>query len=103
MQVKVGHAKDFEKRQHAYAKCAVDWVLISQLKLWTPHRMLLEALVHETLRWRGAAVRRVRCSCSTRHREFWNFFVAGGIGGVQRITLGWMYLLGQTRTHTTFL
>ncbi|KAJ7894054.1 hypothetical protein B0H13DRAFT_2339435 [Mycena leptocephala] len=56
-QVKVGHAKDFETRQRAYAKCEVDWVLIWEMKLWTPHRMLLEALIHESLRRRNARYR----------------------------------------------
>ncbi|KAJ7836731.1 hypothetical protein B0H13DRAFT_2368566 [Mycena leptocephala] len=102
-QVKVGHAKDFETRQRAYAKCGVDWVLIWEMKLWTPHRMLLEALIHESLRRRNAAIPRVRCSCSKEHREFFDLVAAGGVDGVEKIALRWMYLIGQALTVKTRL
>ncbi|KAJ7878712.1 hypothetical protein B0H13DRAFT_1892517 [Mycena leptocephala] len=97
-QVKVGHAKDFETRQRAYAKCEVDWVLIWEMKLWTPHHMLLEALIHESLRRRNATIPRVRCSCSKEHREFFDLVAAGGVDGVEKIALRWMYLIGQALT-----
>jgi hypothetical protein len=113
-QVKVGHAKDFETRQRAYAKCGVDWVLIWEMKLWTPHRMLLgrcssfsavralilhaEGLIHESLWRRNAAIPCVRCSCSKEHREFFDLVAAGGVDGVEKIALRWMYLTGQALT-----
>ncbi|KAF8183054.1 hypothetical protein K438DRAFT_1767112 [Mycena galopus ATCC 62051] len=105
VQVKVSHTKDFATRQCAYSKCAVDWLLIWHVKLWTPNRILLgmtqesapfvlcfiraaEALAHESLRQRGATVPRMQ---------------PGGVGDIERIAFGWMYLLGQARTKKTFL
>ncbi|KAJ7263201.1 hypothetical protein B0H12DRAFT_1103689 [Mycena haematopus] len=40
-QIKVGHTKNFEARKRAYSRCEVDWVLVWEMKLWTPRRMLL--------------------------------------------------------------
>ncbi|KAF7343052.1 hypothetical protein MVEN_01735500 [Mycena venus] len=80
-QVQVGHAKNFETRQRAYAKCGVDWILVWEMKLSTPHRMLLEGLIHESLCQWGATVPHVRCSCSKRHHEFFDLEKAGGVWG----------------------
>ncbi|KAJ7937597.1 hypothetical protein B0H13DRAFT_1852568 [Mycena leptocephala] len=48
LQIKVGYSRDFETRQRAYSKCRVDWVLKWEMKLWTPHRMLLVAKRHSS-------------------------------------------------------
>ncbi|KAJ7655771.1 hypothetical protein DFH06DRAFT_1329206 [Mycena polygramma] len=97
-QVKLGHSKTFPVRQRAYRKCAIDWALLWDVKFSTPNRMLLEALVHASLRERGASTKRVRCSCSTRHKEFFSFKRAGGVRGVERLVLFWMWALGQAKT-----
>ncbi|KAJ7620516.1 hypothetical protein DFH06DRAFT_1341641 [Mycena polygramma] len=97
-QVKLRHSKNFPVRQRAYRKCAIDWDLLWDVKFSTPNRMLLEALVHASLRERGASTKRVRCSCSTRHKEFFSFKRAGGVRGVERLVLFWMWALGQAKT-----
>ncbi|KAJ7639684.1 hypothetical protein DFH06DRAFT_1335359 [Mycena polygramma] len=97
-QVKLGHSKKFPTRQRTYRKCTIDWALHWEVRFSTPNRKLLEALVHESLRERGAAVKPVRCSCSTRHTEFFNFKRAGGVRGVERLVLSWMWALGQAET-----
>lgn len=40
-QVKAGHSKNFDARQRGYRKCEIDWVLIWEVKVWTPNRKLL--------------------------------------------------------------
>jgi hypothetical protein len=57
-----------------------------------------EALIHESLRRRNATIPRVRCSCSKEHREFFDLVAAGGVDGVEKIALRWMYLIGQALT-----
>ncbi|KAJ7615701.1 hypothetical protein DFH06DRAFT_1343470 [Mycena polygramma] len=96
-QVKAGHSKNFDARQRGYRKCKIDWVLIWEVKVWTPNRKLLEALIHESLRERGATVAPVKCSCSTCHREFYDLKKAGGVRGVKNLARFWMKALGQAK------
>ncbi|KAJ7608274.1 hypothetical protein DFH06DRAFT_1149011 [Mycena polygramma] len=97
-QVKLGHSQDFPTRQRGYRKCAIDWVLLWQVRFSTPNRKLLEALVHESLRERDASVEPVECSCSVRHTEFFDLKRAGGVRGVELLVLSWMWALGQAET-----
>ncbi|KAJ6467974.1 hypothetical protein C8R47DRAFT_1303112 [Mycena vitilis] len=96
-QVKAGHSKNFDARQRGYRKCEIDWVLIWEVKVWTPNRKLLEALIHESLRERGATVAPVKCSCLTCHREFYDLKKAGGVRGVKNLARFWMKALGQAK------
>ncbi|KAJ6498492.1 hypothetical protein C8R47DRAFT_1068768 [Mycena vitilis] len=96
-EVKAGHSKNFDARQRGYRKCEIDWVLIWEVKVWTPNRKLLEALIHESLRERGATVAPVKCSCSTCHREFYDLKKARGVRGVKNLAIFWMKALGQAK------
>jgi hypothetical protein len=45
----------------------------------------VEALVHELLFLRGAAIAAVRCSCDKHHREYFNGWIVGGFIGVDAV------------------
>ncbi|KAJ7793975.1 hypothetical protein B0H14DRAFT_3558543 [Mycena olivaceomarginata] len=92
-EVKAGHSKEFERRRRAYKKCEKDWKLRWKFRVYTPSRMLIEALVHEEFgEYKAPAV---RCSCIHCHREFYDSEGVGGVGGMVDSAVSWMNLLGQ--------
>ncbi|KAJ6602946.1 hypothetical protein B0H10DRAFT_1958017 [Mycena sp. CBHHK59/15] len=84
-QIKLGHTKDFPTRRRAYNKCTREHRLIWHATYTTSQRMRLESIVHQYLKAIGAATLPFRCGCLVSHREFFDFNVAGGFGGMDRI------------------
>ncbi|KAJ6540101.1 hypothetical protein B0H10DRAFT_2245300 [Mycena sp. CBHHK59/15] len=97
-QIKLGHTKDFPTRRRAYNKCTREHRLIWHATYTTSQRMRLESIVHQYLKAIGAATLPFRCGCLVSHREFFDFNVAGGFGGMDRILQGHPVLTMHDKT-----
>ncbi|KAJ7133855.1 hypothetical protein C8R46DRAFT_1048248 [Mycena filopes] len=96
MEIKVGHTNDLGRRLGEYDDCTPGYVFLWQCAYSTSRRMLLERLVHLSLRYLGAKLRPYRCyGCGTRHREYYDFIRAGGFAGVEKIIREWLWRMGE--------
>ncbi|KAJ7023212.1 hypothetical protein C8F04DRAFT_1271634 [Mycena alexandri] len=101
LEIKVGHTDNFRRRRSQYNRCCRGWFTIIWIAhFWMRRRILLECLVHTSIRLRGAVPKRVRCGCGVRHREYVSYLAAGGIAAVEQDIVSWKGLFGEAANKT---